>query len=68
MEAMVTGHKTMKMVQKVSLMEQLMFLQSGTKNDKHGQSEDSRVAACEEDEEKEKARVVVSAEDRDSDL
>ena len=34
----------------------------------HGQSEDSRVAACEEDEEKEKARVVVLLEDHDSAL
>ena len=67
MESMVTGHRMMKMVQKVSLMEQLMSFQSGTQNDMHGQSEDSRVAACEEDEEKEKARVVVSEEDHDSD-
>ena len=68
MEAMVTGHKTMKMVQKVSLMEQLMSLQSGTKIDTHGLSEDSRVAACEKDAEKEKVRVVVLVENRDSDL
>ena len=68
MEAMVTGRRTMKMVQKVSLMEQLMSFQSGTKTDTHGPSEDSRVAACEKDAEKEKVRVVVSVEDRDSDL
>ena len=68
MEAMVTGHKMKTMVQKVSLMEQLMSLQSGTKIDTHGLSEDLRVATCEKDAEKEKARVVVSVEDHDSDL
>ena len=68
METMVTGHKMKKMVQKVSLMEQLMSFLSGTKIDTHGSSEDSRVAACEKDAEKEKVRVVVLLADRDSDL
>ena len=68
MEAMVTGRRTMKMVQKVSLMRQLMFLQSGMKNDKHGLSEGSEADACVEETEKVKARVVASREDRDFDL
>ena len=66
METLVTGHKTKKMVQKDSLMEQLMSSQSGTKTDTHGPSEDSGVAACEKDAEKEKVRVVVLVENHDS--
>ena len=66
-EVMATGCRTTKMVQKVSSMKQLMPFGSGMKNDKHGHSENSRVAACVEDRRKEKARVVVSEEDHDSD-
>ena len=67
MVAMATGHRMKKMVQKVSLTRQLIPFGSGMMSDKHGRSENSRVAACEEDQEKEKARVVVSEENHDSD-
>ena len=66
-DVMVTGRRTKKMVQKGSSKNQLMPFGSGMKNDKHGLSENSEAAACVEDRGKEKARVVVSEEDHDSD-
>ena len=64
---MVTGHRMKKMVLKVFLMRQPIPFGSGMMSDKHGRSENSRVAACEEDQGKEKAEVVEPEEKHVSD-